>query len=395
MNQRMREVERTRGNVFARLIGVGAIALLISGVVFALSGLPASRAVAESAPAAKSEQLPEKFDHDSTAFPLRGAHRSVKCEQCHLGGQYKTLPDRCDECHNGQIAYGKPNNHFRTAQNCILCHSDSAWSPVFFRHDLAAVAGQCDTCHNGQTATGKPPGHVPTTSQCDVCHTTRNWSFSHTPALTAGRCDTCHNGQTATGKPAPPAHIQTTLQCDVCHTTVTWTFSHSPALTAGKCDTCHNGQIATGKPAPPAHVSTTGQCDVCHKSTTAWTFTHSLSMAGQCSTCHNGQIATGKPAGHFGTTLECDMCHKSTTAWLPVSLAFHLPTKLIGAHTVLDCSACHVISTGAVIYRDGTAYGSCANCHRRDYPPGADGHTSIAVDASCINCHSYSAFSGG
>jgi hypothetical protein len=374
---------RKRGQIPA---WVAAVAVA-GGLLCLLAGASDSRAGAATPPAPKSEERPEYFDHDSTSFPLRGAHRLLKCEQCHIAGAYKTLPTRCDECHTGQLIYGKPNNHVLTSQNCNACHTETDW---IFHHPLIGAAGQCSTCHNGQVAEGKPPNHIATTAQCDLCHTTRNWSFSHIAALTAGQCDTCHNGQVAEGK--PPNHIATTAQCDVCHTTRDWRFTHSPALTAGQCDTCHNGQIATGKPL--GHVATTGQCDVCHKSTSAWTFSHDPSMAGQCSTCHNGQIAAGKPLDHFGTSLECDMCHKSTSAWLPVDLTFHLPTRLIGAHAGLDCSSCHVISTGAVIYRDGTTYGSCANCHTRDYPYPHEGHSGISNNANCLNCHSYSVFHG-
>jgi hypothetical protein len=391
MGQRVHDMMRRRGNLVGRSVAIGTVVALIVGLLFGVHSLSGSRANAAVASDAKT--VPDKFDHDATSFPLRGAHRILKCEQCHQGGQYKTLPTRCDNCHTGQLVYGKPTNHVVTTLNCDSCHSQSAWSPAIYQHDPATTAGQCLTCHNGQTATGKPQNHLPTTLQCDVCHTTKSWAFSHSSALTAGQCSNCHNGQIATGK--PPTHMPTTGQCDQCHNTRNWIFSHTPALTAGQCSNCHNGQTATGK--PPTHVPTTGQCDLCHKSTTAWLpagFTHDATTAGRCSTCHNGQTATGKPTGHFGTTMQCDMCHKSTIVWLPISLSFHLPTRLIGGHVGLDCSACHVMSTGTVIYRDGTTYGSCANCHTRNYRS-ADTHTSIAVDANCANCHQHAAYTFG
>jgi len=335
---------RKGGSVPAWFAGAIAVSIVAGGFIAILAGLSDSRAEADNAPTVKSAAPPAYFDHDSTAFPLVGAHRILKCEQCHLSGQYKTLPTRCDECHTGQLIYGKPNNHVLTSQNCNACHTQTDWT---FHHDLVGGTGQqCSTCHNGQIAEGKPSNHIPTTAQCDLCHSTRAWSpttFKH-DASTAGQCSNCHNGQIATGK--PQNHVATTAQCDVCHTTKNWSFSHSPALTAG-----------------------------------------------QCSTCHNGQIAEGKPTGHFGTTLQCDMCH-STTGWTPVNLSFHVPTRLIGAHAGLDCSSCHVISTGAVIYRDGTTYGSCANCHARDYPFPNEGHSGISNNANCLNCHSYTVFRG-
>lgn len=338
-------------------------------------------------------ELPLNFNHDGTSFPLLGAHRGLKCSQCHLGGQYKTTPRECENCHNDQITYGKPQNHIVTTQGCNVCHNVNAWSPATFNHNLSLVAGQCSTCHNGQTATGKPQNHVVTTAQCDTCHKTTAWipaGYVH-DASTAGQCSTCHNGQKAEGK--PQNHIQTTAQCDTCHKTTGWlptSFVHDASM-AGQCSTCHNGQTATGK--PQNHVVTTSQCDTCHK-TTGWIpagYVHDASSAGQCSNCHNGQIATGKPANHAGVTLQCDTCH-STTAWSPATYSAHDNPKLIGAHTPLECSVCHPQNFSTPYYRDGTQYGACANCHTRDYRP-AEEHRSLALDAMCANCHRHADYS--
>jgi hypothetical protein len=338
-------------------------------------------------------ELPANFNHDATTFPLLGAHRSVKCSLCHLGGQYKNAPRECENCHNDQIAYGKPNTHILTTQSCNTCHTVSAWSPASFTHNPPEVMGRCSTCHNGQKATGKPSDHVTTTSQCDTCHKTAGWipaTFVH-DASTVGQCSTCHNGQKATGKPSD--HITTTSQCDTCHKTAGWipaTFVHD-ASTVGQCSTCHNGQTATGKPSD--HITTTSQCDTCHK-TTGWipaTFVHDASTAGQCSTCHNGQTATGNPADHTGVTLQCDTCHV-TTGWYPATYSSHDNPKLIGSHAPLDCKVCHPQNFSTPFYRDGTQYGYCANCHTRDYKPN-DNHRSLVLDAMCANCHRHADYS--
>ena len=39
------------------------------------------------------------FDHSKTAFPLTGAHTSVQCAQCHVGGNFTTVPTDCASCH--------------------------------------------------------------------------------------------------------------------------------------------------------------------------------------------------------------------------------------------------------------------------------------------------------
>ncbi|MEW6325448.1 MAG: cytochrome c3 family protein [Nitrospirota bacterium] len=286
--------------IVMRVFGAAALGGLLVGLLIAWHGPSGSRASAENAPKADAPAVPDRFTHDATTFPLRGAHRILKCEQCHLGGVYKNVPTRCDGCHNGQRTYGKPLGHPPTNQQCDACHNDSAWSAVTYRHDPVTTAGQCATCHNGQQAAGKPAGHIMTTAQCDTCHSTRAW--------------------------------------------VPTTFKHDPATTAG-----------------------------------------------QCSNCHNGQQAIGKPPGHFVTTLQCDWCHR-TRAWLPTALTTHDNPKLIGGHVGLDCTACHAASTSAVIFRDGTTYGSCANCHTRDYKPGEDDHRGIQADATCSSCHEHAAY---
>ncbi|MBI3609681.1 MAG: hypothetical protein HY204_03155 [Nitrospirae bacterium] len=162
-------------------------------------------------------ELPVSFNHDATSFPLLGAHRGLKCSLCHLGGQYKSAPRTCENCHNDQIAYGKSKNHIMTTQSCNLCHSVSAWSPSTFDHKMILATGQCSTCHNDQKAKGKPQNHITTRAQCDTCHKMTGWTpatFVH-DAKTAGQCSTCHNGEMAKGKPSN--HMGTSSECNLCH----------------------------------------------------------------------------------------------------------------------------------------------------------------------------------
>lgn len=285
--------------------------LLTFGTVFMLYQMNSSEVLGGSQKVVQTD-LPSDFNHDTTTFPLLGAHKGLRCAQCHLGGNYKSVPRTCEACHNGQIAYGKPQNHLLTTQSCNSCHTLSAWSPASFRHELSMVSGRCDTCHNGQKATGKPQNHVMTTQQCDICHRVTGWS---------------------------PA-----------------SFTHDLAQVSGRCDTCHNGQKATGK-----------------------------------------------PQNHIATRLQCDSCHR-TTGWIPANFTTHDNPKLIGAHSRLDCKACHVQSSSSAFYRDGTQYGFCANCHTRDYEyPGPGAHKnnpvtkvpfasmqeSLRANALCSNCHKH------
>ncbi len=260
----MNENSRTRAcrnTTLRNTIHVVVMAAAAVGIVLLGDGLAGSQNSDTTPSPAAKENLPPNFNHDATSFPLLGAHRELKCSQCHFGGRYRGLQNTCENCHNNQLVEGKPQNHLRTTQSCTVCHTVSAWIPATFRHDLATVAGQCSTCHNGQTATGKPQNHIVTTSQCDTCH--------------------------------------------------------------------------------------------------------------------------------------------GTTAWLPVSYASHDNPKLIGAHAPLDCRVCHTTSFSTAYYRDGTTYGSCANCHTRNYVyPGPDAHKnagptfadSLRVNATCSNCHEHASY---
>lgn len=56
--------------------------------------------------------IPSLFDHDNTAFPLKGGHEDVACSACHtlhkpIEGKpvlfYKPTPTRCDACHGSIV----------------------------------------------------------------------------------------------------------------------------------------------------------------------------------------------------------------------------------------------------------------------------------------------------
>ena len=256
-------------------------------------------------------ELPENFNHDATSFPLVGAHRQLQCSQCHLGGKYKGLPTTCENCHNGQMADGKPQNHVMTTQSCNVCHAVLAWSPATFRHDLAMVTGQCSTCHNGQQATGKSQNHIMTTQQCDTCHKVTAWipaGFQHDLAMVSGRCSTCHNGQQATGK--SQNHIMTTQECDSCHRVTAWTPS-----------------MMTNHPNPKligAHSVL--DCKVCHTQSIPTAFFRDGTQFGFCANCHTRDYTFPGPGAHKNNPVTktpfasmqdslrvnamCSQCHK-------------------------------------------------------------------------------------
>jgi hypothetical protein len=60
---------------------------------------------------------PSLFDHDTTAFPLKGGHENVACSACHTLRKeahghvvlfYKPTPTRCDDCHGVKVPLHTP-----------------------------------------------------------------------------------------------------------------------------------------------------------------------------------------------------------------------------------------------------------------------------------------------
>jgi hypothetical protein len=127
---------------------------------------------------------PAAFDHDSTRYPLRGAHRPLACAKCHqpaaagLPVRFSGLPTTCEAAgchpdpHGGQFA-DRPRGGA-----CTTCHTEEAWKQVLFDHqrdadyalDGAHRNVRCVACHKPQ---GEPPvtRYRPLPHRCEDCHT--------------------------------------------------------------------------------------------------------------------------------------------------------------------------------------------------------------------------------
>jgi len=165
---------------------------------------------------------------DHSKFPLKGAHLTAECTDCHSGGQYSGLSQECYSCHKDKYDATVNPNHQQAgfSNDCIPCHGTEAvtWSGAVFNHNLyfqlqgAHVTLDCNDCHAG--------GYdLPT--DCYGCHR-QNYENTTSP-----------NHQ-ATGFPTT---------CESCHfsTHLTWgqaVFNHQFPINSGKhaninCTECH------------------------------------------------------------------------------------------------------------------------------------------------------------
>ena len=126
---------------------------------------------------------PVGFDHDSTRYPLRGAHRTLACSQCHrpaAAGQpvrFTGLGTSCGAagCHRDPHA-GQFADRTR-GSDCTSCHTETAWASLVFDHqrdtdyplDGAHRNLKCVACHRPD---GDPPlvRYRPLPHRCEDCH---------------------------------------------------------------------------------------------------------------------------------------------------------------------------------------------------------------------------------
>jgi hypothetical protein len=145
-----------------------------------------------------SAWTPATFNHNSTTFPLTGAHTSVACANCHKNNNYTDYTGTNNPNH---VTVGFP-------QQCEICHSTTNWTSASFNH----------------ARTGWPLTGAHTSLQCSQCHGTSTYNLTNTA------CVACH--LTDFQKTNNPNHIAGNFpqQCDVCHSTSAWSpasFNHN------------------------------------------------------------------------------------------------------------------------------------------------------------------------
>jgi len=222
-------------------------------------------------------------------------------------------------------------------------------------HPSIEASQTCTSCK----ATNHDYTHrTPFTGSCESCHSLNSWKdvrYTHTKNdfnvsfhAVIG-CTACHTE----GEPNPsPA-------CETCHK------QKSPhGVGAIPCGSCHNAIAwVVPKGVPEEHVSLEGgheplSCFDCHSSVRA----PDAADRG-CVDCHG--------RNHGGLT-ACEDCHEPSRGWKPLPGFNHGAFfPLIGKHTQLECTNCHVNGRFA-----GTP-NNCRGCH-------AVAHTGLTA---CEQCH--------
>jgi len=209
-------------------------------------------------------------DHDTTAYPLKGAHKATPCELCHrrqkptqaatVKVDLAPAAAVCNDCHR--------DPHRWTAQTppaCTVCHEPATWRGPVFAHERTRFpltgrheAAPCLACHKAPEG-ARPPapafGGEPTT--CAGCHhDVHKDTMTRTAAETDG------------------------VDCARCHVTRDWL--------AEKFDHDRDSRFTL----KGAHAQVV--CRACHKVPPGEKLVVFRPLASECAACHAVVPATGK-----------------------------------------------------------------------------------------------------
>lgn len=294
---------------------------------------------------------PATMDHDNTDFPLRGAHITVNCGECHINGQFEGTSSECFWCHDDDYEEVDNPNHLRGQfdHNCAICHSVEAWSPATFDHDEksdfpltgAHITVSCEECHiDGQ--------YNDTPSECFFCHD-NDFEDADNPNHVDGEFD--HD-------------------CTICHSDEAW----SPA------DFDHD---QTDFPLTGRHVRV--DCAECHVD---GNFNNLLS---ECFACHEDDYNNAEYRGSThrgaGFPIDCEQCH-TTNSWDNAQFDHdgeYFPI-FTGRHREEwnNCAECHPDGNNFDIF-------SCLDCHEHRQAEMDRKHDEVRnyryESEACLACH--------
>ena len=369
----------------------------------------------------------DNFDHNSTAFPLTGAHLSAECLDCHSAG-FQGTPTDCAACHTTDFNQSQNPNHvaLNFSTDCATCHTTQPdWAPATLanHNDFYALIGahatisnDCAACHNGNynntpnTCNGchtsdynssTNPSHqalnLPT--NCELCHTTAPdwepatfpihddfWELNGAHANIANDCAACHNGN----------YNNTPNTCYGCHLADyngTTNPDHEAAQFPTTCEDCHtesawvpsNFNHNTFYPLTGAHVPIQNDCAACHIGG------NYSNTPNTCEGCHTPDYNTSTNPNHqvLNLPMDCDNCHTTAPDWQPATFPIHNQFwQLNGAHLNIqnDCAACH---NGNYNNTPNTCFG----CHAADFNgTNNPNHVTNQFPTTCEDCHSESAW---
>jgi hypothetical protein len=353
--------------------------------------------------------------HQTSRFPLLGAHKLADCSQCHKSEsqlRFDATGINCVDCHLDKYLATTNPNHAQggLSRDCILCHSmnSNEWGGAGFNHNVFPLvqghsAAKCSDCH-------KTSGFTGLSSDCISCHQpdfTAAKNPDHNASKFAVTCQDCHS-LVPGWKPATFTHSNFSLAlghskatCLDCHTGGNYT------TTPVACYSCHQQNFTSAK--NPDHIAAgfSQLCQDCHSLNPGWKptgFNHSgfpltLGHSGRvcsdchktsnyaststlCYSCHQSDFTSSLNPNHVtsGIPTSCETCHTTIPGWKPAKFN-HSSFPLTLGHAIPTCADCHK-GNYTVTSID------CYSCHQKDYTAATNpNHISAAMPTTCKTCH--------
>lgn len=194
--------------------------------------------------------------HNTTVFPLLGAHPASPCVDCHkkaVKWTFRNIGKKCADCHTN-IHKDEINRKYYPEDNCKSCHDENKWSAVKFEHSAtnfklegAHTTQPCRKCHFRKNADGSEQQKFSNLSvSCSACHKDKHFKQFDKEGETA--CTICH--ETANWNPTKFNHANTTFKLEGKHENVPCKDCHKPTEVDKikyihfkideKCESCHS-----------------------------------------------------------------------------------------------------------------------------------------------------------
>ena len=368
--------------------------------------------------------------HDNLGFPLLGIHKTISCDQCHVGASelvFEPIGLDCVNCHIGDYNRTQNPNHDKVqfSQNCERCHNidDYSWSEVNvdislddMNHDFFPLDGgheiqecsachqdgnyidaipECISCHKSDFDGTTMPNHkdVGISTDCERCHTTD-------PGWTPAEFSIHDEYYELTG-----AHLEIQNECLLCHTQ---DYKNTPT----SCEGCHIENYNNSQNPNHSELNINTDCATCHTTDPGWSpaefaehdayfvlegghdnlecvschingnYTNTSS---DCFSCHaddyNSTTFPNHRENDFST--DCSVCHTTNPGWKPAEYLEHDEFfALTLGHEGLECIRCHTNGTFKDLSSD------CVTCHMDNYNNSANpNHKSGNYPTDCNECH--------
>ena len=141
--------------------------------------------------------------HNTTQFPLEGAHAATPCFACHIDEEderwtFRNIGVNCIDCHE-DIHESSINKKYYPDNKCETCHVNNDWASVNFDHDITNwplngkhLETRCADCHfektkNSNIISQKFEG---LNNSCTNCHENTHGNQFEINGITD--CERCH-----------------------------------------------------------------------------------------------------------------------------------------------------------------------------------------------------------